>query len=193
MQTLPGEVSVTGGSVPSSMPGVRVGQGSPASVPPMHVEPIEHELPVQSSFMMHMRPVMPGAGLKRQNPKPGSKLAVATIGERLEISSVTVSRRMRSTGSTLVTVIVQAIGSPTLATGMGTQDVHSPPGHWSAVVHRSPPLGPPTQRVAVQMPFGTPTGLSQSRSLAQDSAPLGPPPALGPPRQTVRGGQSAAV
>jgi len=159
----------------------------------MHVEPIEHELPVQSSFMMHMRPVMPGAGLKRQNPKPGSKLAVATIGERLEISSVTVSRRMRSTGSTLVTVIVQAIGSPTLAMGMGTQDVHSPPGHWSAVVHRSPPLGPPTQRVAVQMPFGTPGGLSQSRSLAHASVPFGPPPAFGPPRQTVRGGQPAAL
>src|SRR5207253_6670085 len=171
----------------------RVGQGSPASVPTMHVEPVEHELPVQSSFMMHMRPVIPGVGLKRQNPKPGSKLAVGTIGERLEISSVMVLRRMRSTGSTLLTVIVQAIGSPTLAMGMGTQDVHSPPGHWSAVAHRSPPLGPPTQMVAVQMPFGTPGGLSQSRSLAQDSAPLGPPPAFGPPRQTVRGGQSAAL
>src|SRR5438876_10701795 len=100
----------------------------------MHVEPIEHELPVQSSFMMHMRPVMPGAGLKRQNPKPGSKLAVATIGERLEISSVTVSRRMRSTGSTLVTLIVQAIGSLTLAMGMGKQDEHYPPGHGSSMM-----------------------------------------------------------
>src|SRR5881296_1440093 len=170
----------------------RVGHGSPGSVPPMHVEPMEHELPVQSSFMMHMRPVMPGVGLKRQNPKPGSKLAVATIGERLEISSVTVSRRMRSTGSTLVTVIVQAIGSPTLAMGMGTQDVHSPPGHWSGVVHRSPPLGPPTQMVAVQMPFGTPAGLSQSRSDAHAT------PAFGPPMQTAStpppgSWQSAAV
>src|SRR2546430_3459661 len=145
---------------------------------PMHVEPVEHELPVQSSFMMHMRPVTPGAGLKRQNPKPGSRLAVGTIGERLEISSVTVSRRMRSTGSTLVTVIVQATGSPKLAMGMGTQDVHSPPGDWSADVHRSPPLGPPTQMVAVQMPFGTPGGLSQSRSLAHASVPFGPPPAV---------------
>src|SRR5437667_153958 len=171
----------------------RVGQGSPAWMPPMQVEPIEHELPAQSSFMMHMRPVTPGAGLKRQNPKPGSRLAVGTIGERLEISSVTVSRRMRSTGSTLVTVIVQATGSPKLAMGMGTQDVHSPPGHWSADVHRSPPLGPPTQMVAVQMPFGTPGGLSQSRSLAHASVPFGPPPAFGPPRQTVRGGQSTAV
>jgi len=171
----------------------RVGHGSPAWMPPMHVEPVEHELPVQSSFMMHMRPVTPGAGLKRQNPKPGSRLAVGTIGERLEISSVTVSRRMRSTGSTLVTVIVQATGSPKLAMGMGTQDVHSPPGHWSADVHRSPPLGPPTQMVAVQMPFGTPGGLSQSRSLAHASVPFGPPPAFGPPRQTVRGGQPAAL
>src|SRR5438046_2597544 len=102
----------------------RVGHGSPAWMPPMHVEPVEHELPVQSSFMMHMRPVIPGVGLKRQNPKPGSKLAVGTIGDRLEISSVMVLRRMRSTGSTLVTVIVQAIGSPTLAMGMGTQGVH---------------------------------------------------------------------
>src|SRR5207244_1551303 len=141
--------------VPSGQ-SARVGQGSPASVPPMHVEPIEHELPVQASFRMHMRRVRPGDGLKRQNPKPGSKLAVATIGERLEISSVMVLRRMRSTGSTLLTVIVQAIGSPTLAMGMGTQDVHSPPGHWSAVAHRSPPLGPPTQMVAVQMPFWAP-------------------------------------
>src|SRR5205814_8820521 len=127
------------------------------------------------------------------NPKPGSRLAVGTIGERLEISSVTVSRRMRSTGSTLVTVIVQATGSPKWAMGMGTQDVHSPPGHWSADVHRSPPLGPPTQMVAVQMPFGTPGGLSQSRSLAHASVPFGPPPAFGPPRQTVRGGQPAAL
>src|SRR5438067_5267407 len=178
--------------VPSGQ-SARVGNGSHAWVPPMTVEPIEHELPVQSSFMMHMRPVMPGDGLKRQNPKPGSKLAVATIGVRLEISSVMVFRRMRSTGSTLLTVIVQAIGSPTLAMAMGTQDVQSPPGHWSAVVHRSPPLGPPTQRVAVQMPFGTVGGLSQSRSDAHASAPFGPPPAFGPPRQTVRGGQSAAV
>src|SRR5439155_1040886 len=66
----------------------RVGQGSPAWMQPMPVEPTDHELPAQSSFMMHMRPVMPGAGLKRQNPKPGSRLAVGTIGERLEISSV---------------------------------------------------------------------------------------------------------
>jgi len=157
----------------------RVGHGSPAWMPPMHVEPVEHELPVQSSFMMHMRPVIPGVGLKRQNPKPGSKLAVGTIGDRLEISSVMVLRRMRSTGSTLVTVIVQAIGSPTLAMGMGTQGVHDPPGHWSADVHRSPPLGPPTQMVAVQMPFGTPAGLSQSRSDAHAT------PAFGPPMQTA--------
>src|SRR5439155_1422117 len=149
----------------------RVGHGSPAWMPPMHVEPVEHELPVQSSFMMHMRPVIPGVGLKRQNPKPGSKLAVGTIGDRLEISSVMVLRRMRSTGSTLVTVIVQAIGSPTLAMGMGTQGVHDPPGHWSADVHRSPPLGPPTQMVAVQMPFGTPAGLSQSRVGLEFSGP----------------------
>src|SRR5205823_226747 len=58
----------------------RVGHGSPAWMPPMHVEPVEHELPVQSSFMMHMWPVTPGAGLKRQNPKPGSRLAVGEIG-----------------------------------------------------------------------------------------------------------------
>ena len=98
-------------------------------MPPRQVEPVEQELPVQSSFMMHMRPVTPGVALKRQNPKPGSKFAVGTTGERLLISSVMILRRMRSTGSTLVTVIVQATGSPALAIGTGMQGVHRPPGH----------------------------------------------------------------
>src|SRR6184192_2539608 len=165
----------------------RVGQGSPAWMPPMHVEPIEHELPVQSSFMMHMRPVTPGAGLKRQNPKPGSRLGVGTIGERLVISSVMVSRRMRSTGSTLITVIVQTRGSPTLAMGMGTHGVHSPPGHWSADVHGVPPLGPPTQMAAVHTPVSHSLGLFGSQGM---------PAVVLPPTQTVCSpppGQSAAV
>ena len=46
-------------------------------------------------------------------------------------------------------------------------------------MQRSPPFGPPTQMVAVQMPFGTPAGLSQSRSDAHAT------PAFGPPMQTA--------
>ncbi|TMB46838.1 MAG: hypothetical protein E6J55_01270 [Deltaproteobacteria bacterium] len=156
-------------------------------MPPSHVEPIEHELPGHWSFIVHMRPAMPGVALGRQNPKPGSRLGVGTIGERLVISSVMVSRRMRSTGSTLITVIVQTRGSPTLAMGMGTHGVHSPPGHWSADVHGVPPLGPPTQMAAVHTPVSHSLGLFGSQGM---------PAVVLPPTQTVCSpppGQSAAV
>src|SRR3989442_14640281 len=105
--------------VPSGQ-SLRVGHGRPASMPPSHVEPIEHELTGHWSFIVHMRPAMPGVALGRQNPKPGSRVGVGTIGERLVTSSVLVSMIRRSNGFTLIHLIVPTKDSPTLAMGMGT-------------------------------------------------------------------------